>query len=71
MKRTIGAILIIIGVYGLIRILPLPALAGLLGSVGLGGPWPYLGWPSEIGALAAWITLGFGGILLLIPKKKS
>lgn len=69
--RTLGIIVLLVSVYVLICIIPLPGLAGLLSSVGAGGPWSYLGWPSEIGALAAWITTGFGGMLLLTPKKRN
>lgn len=67
MKRVlIGLCLILFGMYGIIRILPLPKLAGLLG-----GPLPDYGVWSMIAYLACYIAVGIGGMILVTPKKKS
>lgn len=65
MKRVlIGICLILFGVYGFIRIIPLPKLAGLLG-----GPWPDYGVWSMVAYLACYVAVGIGGMILMTYKK--
>lgn len=63
MKRIlIGIGLTLFGVYGMIRIIPLPTLAELLG-----GPLPDYGIWSLIGLISTYVMIGIGGILILSP----